>query len=237
MRFADILKHTAELCALSPCELLSDRRQKTIVRARFAAWRCARGQTRLSIVQMGRMTGGRDHSTVLNGLKQADALYESDAGFRSLCDRLERWAMLQAEPDPGLQDAMQVAAAMGAAMARLQRTMQSAIRLQAKARLLRDEGAAVTIFSQNPEGSGPDNAVTIFSQNPEGSGPDNYAIEVSDDWCGYDPPKCFYGYTLLDALCKAEKARSEAQRLHKHPTPSGEGPGVGNVPHPPKGGA
>lgn len=142
MRFADILARSAGLCGFTAYELLSDRRQKPLVRARFAAWRCARRHTRLSIVQMGKMTGGRDHSTVLHGLQQADALYESDAGFRGLCDHLERWAILQAEPEPGLQDAMQVAEAMGAATARLQRTMQSAIRLQAKARRVRAGDAA-----------------------------------------------------------------------------------------------
>lgn len=76
-------------------------------------------------------------------------------------------------------------------------------------RLLHDEGAAVT----------------IFSQNPEGSGPDNYAIEVSDGWCGYDPPQRFYGYTLLDALSKAEDART---RFSLNPSPlAGEGQGEG----------
>jgi len=40
-----------------------------------------REATDLSLPQIGRLYGGRDHSTVLNSLRRAEALMSSDSGL------------------------------------------------------------------------------------------------------------------------------------------------------------
>lgn len=65
-------------------ELLSRRRSKPLVRARFAVIEAARRVTSYSLPQIGRELGGRDHTTVMNGLKRAQALVRTDPAFAAL---------------------------------------------------------------------------------------------------------------------------------------------------------
>lgn len=54
-------------------EIISPRRDRRIVAARHEAfWRC-RGETILSYPQIGMKFGGRDHSTVLHGIRAYEA--------------------------------------------------------------------------------------------------------------------------------------------------------------------
>jgi hypothetical protein len=52
------------------------------------------------------------------------------------------------------------------------------------------------------------NAVQVLCENPEGTGPDNRAVEVTADWTGWEPRR-FYGPTPLEAMLAAgaEQAR------------------------------
>lgn len=88
----EILCEAARHCGVLPVLLSGEGRERRLVRARFAAWRTARRHSGASATMIGRRTGGRDHSTVLNGLARAEALYESDADFRALCHALEEFA-------------------------------------------------------------------------------------------------------------------------------------------------
>lgn len=55
---------------ISFADLVSDRRQANLVRARQEAmWRLKRN-TRLSLPQIGRILGNRDHSTILYGIRR-----------------------------------------------------------------------------------------------------------------------------------------------------------------------
>jgi hypothetical protein len=53
------------------------------------------------------------------------------------------------------------------------------------------------------------NAVEVLCENPEGTGPDNRAVEVTADWTNWEPRR-FYGHTPLDAVLAAgvEQARN-----------------------------
>jgi len=65
--FDQIIRRICRAMRISTLELLSDRRNSEIVLARQAIfyWACRR--TRLSLPEIGRKMGGRDHTTVLHG--------------------------------------------------------------------------------------------------------------------------------------------------------------------------
>lgn len=64
-----ICEEVAEKHGLTVVELRSARRSKYVVRARHEAfWRC-RQETTASLPQIGRHLGGKDHTTVLHGIR------------------------------------------------------------------------------------------------------------------------------------------------------------------------
>lgn len=54
---------------VSPLELISRRRHRKLVLARHEAMWMARNQTSLSYPQIGERLGGRDHTTILHGVR------------------------------------------------------------------------------------------------------------------------------------------------------------------------
>ncbi len=71
-------------------DLQGPRRLKPMCRARFAAIWIARRITKLSLPQIGRQLGGRDHSTILNAIARADDLRARDPAFRAITDSIMR---------------------------------------------------------------------------------------------------------------------------------------------------
>lgn len=65
--FSRIVRRISTVMKVTPEELMSDRRHKDIVLARQAIFYWARRRTRLSLPEIGRRMGGRDHTTVLHG--------------------------------------------------------------------------------------------------------------------------------------------------------------------------
>lgn len=75
----EIQKAVCKHFRLSLAELLSDCRQLRFVRPRQAGFYLAREFTRKSLPEIGRAFGGRDHTTVLHGLRKMDELiYRND---------------------------------------------------------------------------------------------------------------------------------------------------------------
>jgi len=71
---AEILEQTAAKYGFAVSELRSRRSTRKYCQPRFEFfWRCRR-ETKLSLSQIGRLTGGHDHTTVCHGLKQYEAL-------------------------------------------------------------------------------------------------------------------------------------------------------------------
>lgn len=62
-------------------EFFSDRRHQYLARARFAAMWMARAKTRRSFPEIGRAMGGRDHTTVISGVRRAEELFKTDVEF------------------------------------------------------------------------------------------------------------------------------------------------------------
>lgn len=65
-------------------DILSVRRMQHIARARQIAMWLSRHTTHLSLPQIGRAFGGRDHTTVLYACSRIDQLTQRDAGFAAV---------------------------------------------------------------------------------------------------------------------------------------------------------
>jgi hypothetical protein len=73
---------------VSKGDLLSDRRTQDIVVPRQVVMYLARTCTKQSLPFIGKHLGGRDHTTILSGLKKIDRLRARDPSFESLLDEL-----------------------------------------------------------------------------------------------------------------------------------------------------
>jgi chromosomal replication initiator protein len=82
-----ILEETASYFAISVDELVSKSRSRPLTHARHIAMYLTRENTGLSLVKIGDMYGGRDHTTVLHGIKKVeDEMRARDATFRQVQD-------------------------------------------------------------------------------------------------------------------------------------------------------
>jgi len=74
----DIQQQVASSFGISRAELVGGSRATTPLRARQVAILLTREATDLSLPQIGRLYGGRDHSTILNSLRRAEATLSDD---------------------------------------------------------------------------------------------------------------------------------------------------------------
>jgi len=74
-----IQEQAAATFGISRAELVGPTRAATPLRARQIAILLTREKTDLSLPQIGRLYGGRDHSTVLNALRRAEAMLSADS--------------------------------------------------------------------------------------------------------------------------------------------------------------
>jgi len=77
----EIQQRVAEGFGISRAELVGSSRAATPLRARQVAIFLTRELTDLSLPQIGRLYGGRDHSTVLNSLRRVEAGLAEDSNF------------------------------------------------------------------------------------------------------------------------------------------------------------
>jgi chromosomal replication initiator protein len=75
----EIQQRVAENFGISRAELIGSSRAATPLRARQVAIFLTRDLTDLSLPQIGRLYGGRDHTTVLNSLRRVEAGLDEDA--------------------------------------------------------------------------------------------------------------------------------------------------------------
>lgn len=69
-------------------DLMSDRRDVRIIIPRHMSWTLARRLTSRSLAEIGRMMGGRDHTTVRHGILKIEALSRTDAHVSSVYQTL-----------------------------------------------------------------------------------------------------------------------------------------------------
>lgn len=76
-----IIQAAAAYYGCSIEDLTSVRRHAVLNGARYASMHVLRHRDGLSLPQIGKLFGGRDHSTVINALRRAAKLLENDPGF------------------------------------------------------------------------------------------------------------------------------------------------------------
>lgn len=85
LMLAEIIRAVAHASGLTRAEVMGRCRHKSVVSARQAGMWIAQRGTRRSLPEIGRAFGGRDHTTVLHGVRKVAArLAEGDEGFGEL---------------------------------------------------------------------------------------------------------------------------------------------------------
>jgi chromosomal replication initiator protein len=75
----EIQKSVAEHYGLSQADLISQRRNRAVARPRQVSMWLAKQLTTRSLPDIGRRTGGRDHTTVLHAVRRIESLRQGDA--------------------------------------------------------------------------------------------------------------------------------------------------------------
>ena len=86
----EIQQHVATAFGISRVELIGSSRAAAPLRARQVAILITREQTGLSLPQIGRLYGGRDHSTVLNALKRIEVGIAEDPILAGRVEEIRR---------------------------------------------------------------------------------------------------------------------------------------------------
>jgi hypothetical protein len=86
--FDMICRAVCACSGLTRAELMSEDRRADWARARFSAWWLASKMTTLSMGAIARLSGDRDHTTVLAGVSRAEQLRASAPEFRAATDAL-----------------------------------------------------------------------------------------------------------------------------------------------------
>jgi len=81
-----IIDAVSDVWGVSVVELHSNGKIQRVGRPRFACFLLLRSRLQFSSPKIGRILGGRDHSTVLAGIRRARWLYEHDADWRAKFD-------------------------------------------------------------------------------------------------------------------------------------------------------
>jgi hypothetical protein len=81
---------TAEHFNISRSDIISPSRKKKLSRPRQVAMYLAKkSNVKRSLNEIGRYFGGRDHTTILHGVKKVASLMEADVGFRNEVQAIE----------------------------------------------------------------------------------------------------------------------------------------------------
>ena len=86
----EIQARVAEHYGLSMTELLGPKRARAVARPRQVAMYLAKALTERSLPEIGRSFGGRDHTTVIHGVRRIEALRETDERIARDVDHLRR---------------------------------------------------------------------------------------------------------------------------------------------------
>ena len=83
-----LIQEASDATGISGARLRGGERSKRIAITRFAIIWTLREYSGMSLPEIGKTLGGRDHTTVMHACRRARALRETDPEFLALCDRL-----------------------------------------------------------------------------------------------------------------------------------------------------
>lgn len=92
-----IQRHVSTSFGIAFLEMESDRRSRLVARPRQVAMYFARHLTKLSLPSIGRKFGGRDHTTIMAGIRRVETLASDDAEFAARLAAIR--AELETEPE------------------------------------------------------------------------------------------------------------------------------------------
>lgn len=90
IKIDDILRVVTKHFGVNRGDLLSSRRNRSIVRPRQIGMYLAKTLTARSLPEIGRRFGGRDHTTVLHAIRKIEALIQEDMSMRDEVEVLKR---------------------------------------------------------------------------------------------------------------------------------------------------
>lgn len=90
VKIDDILRVVMKHFGVNRGDLLSSRRNRSIVRPRQIGMYLAKSLTSRSLPEIGRRFGGRDHTTVLHAIRKIEALLQEDATMKEEVEVLKR---------------------------------------------------------------------------------------------------------------------------------------------------
>lgn len=82
-----ILNKASELFDLSVKELSGNQRYRYLMPARFAMYKALRVRA-FSYPRIGKLFGGKDHSTIIHGVKRAEYMMERDPEYKAKVEEL-----------------------------------------------------------------------------------------------------------------------------------------------------
>jgi chromosomal replication initiator protein len=85
-----VIDIVASYHGMRPKDLTGPSRQRQVTRARQLAMFLARHHLQLSLPELGRAFGDRDHTTALASVQKIEQLQKSDAGVQAVLARLEQ---------------------------------------------------------------------------------------------------------------------------------------------------
>jgi chromosomal replication initiation ATPase DnaA len=89
-KIEEIVRIVANQFSVSELELLSQRRTKNVILARHVLYWLCREVTQYSLPEIGRRLMGRDHSTVLHGIRKIDGLILNGDPIAEQCYALRK---------------------------------------------------------------------------------------------------------------------------------------------------
>ena len=90
VKIDDILRIVAKHYGVQRGDLLSSRRNQSIVRPRQIGMYLAKTLTSRSLPEIGRRFGGRDHTTVLHAIRKIESLKQNDGVLKEELESLSR---------------------------------------------------------------------------------------------------------------------------------------------------
>lgn len=90
IRVQEIIKVVAKHYGVSMMDLLSARRTKDVVRVRHIAMYLAKNLTLRSLPEIGRQMGGRDHTTILHGVRKVTNRLEKQPELAAEIEQIKR---------------------------------------------------------------------------------------------------------------------------------------------------